>query len=176
MLFLHSLWRKILFVAIIAVVPITLASWSMPLTSSMFTDFLYSSDTIPHEQNKRMEELNKALAELQKAKSGLLEKDVANEVALALKQINLQQIQSSVSDALMNANAALKNTDTKKIRIEIDAILTKIDMEKINEQVKIVTQNLQPQINESLEAAKKQIEQAELEIERARKKLRNKCS
>ncbi|MFT4092638.1 MAG: hypothetical protein QM640_03275 [Niabella sp.] len=127
--------KKLLPAGIAIVIVITLGSFSFPMTHNMISELFYSSDTIPSKSSCKIEELNEALAGLERAKSELSQRDIEKEVTAALK---------------------------------------KIDMEKINEQVRVATANLRPQIQQSVNEARQQIEDAKKQIEHARQQLNRK--
>lgn len=157
-------------IAIVSI--ITLASWSVPMTSGMFSRFFNASDTVPKKCDVKIVELNEAIAQLQKATESLKERDISREVAKAIENINLEDIHSNVADAMLQAQSALAKVDVQKIKEEVSLALAKIDKDKIEEQVKMATANLQPQLQKSLEEAKRELEQAKQELESAKQKLK----
>ncbi|HTG55547.1 MAG TPA: hypothetical protein VL943_04735 [Niabella sp.] len=158
--------------AIAIVSTITLASWSVPMTSGMFSRFFNETDTVPQKCDSKIGELNEAIAQLQKATESLKERDISREVAKAIESINLDEIHSNVEEAMLQAQSALAKVDVQKIKEEVSLALAKIDKGKIEEQVKLATANLQPQIQKSLEEAKRELEQAKQELESAKQRIR----
>ncbi|WP_114789580.1 hypothetical protein U0035_08565 [Niabella yanshanensis] len=157
-------------IAIVSI--ITLASWSVPMTSGMFSRFFNETDTVPKKCDSKIGELNEAIAQLQKATESLKERDISREVAKAIESINLEDIHNNVEDAMLQAQSALAKVDVQKIKEEVSLALARIDREKIEEQVKLATANLQPQIQKSLEEAKRELEQAKQELESAKQRIR----
>lgn len=168
--FRYTTTLSIFVIAVICV--ITLVSWSVPMTPGILTRFFNSTDTIPGKCTSPAADIDQAIADVQKAAEALKDRNIAEEVAKAIENIDLQDIHAHVEDAMLQAKTALAKVDVQKIKAEVSLALTKIDKEKIEEQVKIATANLQPQIQKSLEEAKKELEQAKQELEAMKQKLR----
>lgn len=161
----------LLLLAMALVSVITLASWSMPMTPGMLSKFFDISDTVPQKCETRISELNEAIAQLEKATTSLKERNIAGEVAKAIENLNLDEIHSSVEEAVFQAKSALAKADAQKVKEELAQALAKIDKEKIEEQVKTATANLQPHLQRSLEEVKRELEQAKRELEAAKQKI-----
>lgn len=150
---------------------ITLVSWSVPLTTGVLSKFFNLTDTIPQNAPTKITELDEAILQLEKATQTLKERDIATEIADAVKEINLEDIHRSVNDAMTQAKSALDKVDARKVKEQVTAALAEIDKEKIEEQVKIATARLQPQLQKSLEEAKRELKQAKQELESAKQKI-----
>ncbi|MCH5689411.1 hypothetical protein LWM68_37325 [Niabella sp. W65] len=116
---------------------VTLASWNVPMSSGVLSRFFDISDTIPQKCDKKIVELNEAIAQLQKATETLKERDIAAEVAKAVESLNLDEIHSNVEDAVLQARSALAKVDAQKIKEEVASALAKIDKEKLRSKLKL---------------------------------------
>lgn len=100
---------------------------------------------------------------------------VKEDMAKAMKEIDMQKINVDVQKALAEAQKELKEIDVEKIQKEVQASLAKVDMEKVKTELEAVKKidmekmrkelaEIQPAIEKSLAAAKKDIEKARKEI------------
>lgn len=90
------------------------------------------------------------------------------EIAKAMKEIDMQKISLDVQKALKEVDAekikaqvqqALAQVDMKKVQVELDKVKD-IDFSKM----KVELENIRPEIEKSLQEAKKSIEKARIEI------------
>ena len=145
---------------------ITLASWSMPMTTGLMGKFFEVSDTVPKSSRSRIAALNEAIDRVEKATETLNRIDIAAEIAKAVESIHLDKVHSHVTDAVSQARSALEETDARHIKDAVAQALVKIDAEKIQA-------SLQPQLQQSLDQAKRELERARQELKAAKQKIRS---
>jgi len=131
------------------------------------------------ELNKAMREIDheKIEREIREAMKGM-DVDMAKmkeDLAKAMKDIDMQKINAEVQKELAGMQKELKEVDVEKIRKEVQASLASVDMEKVKaelgkvkeidfSQMKKELEAIRPEIEKSLQAAKKDIEKARVEI------------
>lgn len=163
--------KKFILVVIAASFVLLLAAWKLPPSPSTVAGFFTDYDTVPQTQKEKIADLEDAFDKLEHVKIELKEQDINKKVNEALRNIDMHGMQEKVAAAMERANLALNNADVKKLKFDVSDAIAKIDMQKIDEQVKQATAYLQPQIQKSLLDAQRQIEQAKQQIEQAKKQL-----
>lgn len=153
--------RRSSLVVILAIAVILLASWTIPLTSSVIKGYLYDEcDTLPAQVNQKLAQLNRTIEKLDIAKTELNKYDLNKDVSSAIERIDIESLQKQIEEAGESANIALKNIDEASLKQQIENSIAKIDVAKINRQVEQVIEGLRPQIEQSIENAKLQVERA----------------
>ncbi len=148
-------------------------------------------DTIPQQRERKVRDLDEALAELDEIDLKMhIDKAMAS-VAEAMKQLDANKLQLEVQKAMNQVNMekvkeemerAMKEVDFKKIEAEVKASLAKVnwdemkkEMDKVKEidfvelekemqKVKEEMKKIEPQIKEELAKAKVEIEKAKEEV------------
>lgn len=148
-------------------------------------------DTIPQQRERKVRDLDEALAELDEIDFKIhIEKAMAS-VAEAMKQVDAQKLQLEVQKAMQEVNMekvqedikkAMKEIDFNKIQAEVQESLAKVDWNEIKEEmnkakqidfaelekemqkVKEEMKKIEPQIKEELAKAKVEIEKAKEEV------------
>lgn len=173
MQFFTSFRNKAVLATVLMIALVLFASWSMPPSGNMFTELFYVKDTIPRNDDKKIAELDKALAGLEKTKEKLREKDIEKVVGQALKDIDVRQVREDIDKAKGNAALILQDINTEMVQRQIEAAISRIDIEKITARVKLAVADLQPQIEQSLKEARIQIEKAQDELKKIKYELRS---
>lgn len=143
--------------------------------------------------DEALAEINKGEAEMQKALKEVdgekiereireamkgLDADMAKmkeNLAKALKEVDMEKIQLEVQKGMAEAQKELAKADVEKIKADVQASLAKVDTEKMKAELQKVKEidlskmkkemeGLRPEIEKSLQAAKKSIEKARQEI------------
>lgn len=123
----------------------------------------FDGDKLSREIHEAMKGLNVDMAKMKE------------EMARTVKEIDVQKINAEVQKGLADAQKNLAQIDVEKIKAEVQASLSKIDMDKMKvelekikeidvEKIKKEMEGIRPQIEKSLQAAKKDIENARQEI------------
>ncbi|MEE6187543.1 hypothetical protein PIECOFPK_00051 [Mycovorax composti] len=166
---------RALFVVLLATFTIfTLASWTIPMIPGFFQKFFAISDTIPSQRDKKIAELNEAITQLEKAVRELKHRDIASEVSRTIEGINLDIIHCNVEKAVVQVKSALKIKEIQPVKDELNNALSKISKGQIEEQVKMATMLIQPQLEKNLKEAQEELEKAKKELESVREHIRNK--
>ena len=144
----------------------------MPLTSNLLSDFFYNVDTISSQRKKNIYNLNQALERLKKAKEEIVKKDIGKIIEDLVKASNLQQVQEDLDEAIANAGIALKNANSPTVKNHVATALTEINTQKIDKEWIEAAAKIRPQIEKSIKDAIIQIENAERELNKAKKSIR----
>ena len=166
----------ILFITALAV---TLLSWDFKQSPSPFQQKTPGTDTVPVEkkmdQDKKIRDLDDVLDNLDRAEMKLNMEKMQQQINDAMKNIDMAKIK-------MEVDKAMKEVDMEKIKRDVEESVAKIDWEKMKEQLaevkkmnldkiqdqmKEVQKNLEkmgPEIKEKMEKAKEKIEKVKAEM------------
>ena len=101
-----------------------LVSWDRKQSPNGFHQKQQTQDTIPQKKNKKIRDLDEAIAELEAVDIKVEMEKAMEEVSKAMKELDLQKIELDVQQSL-------KEIDFEKIKADIDRSMKEIDMQKI---------------------------------------------
>ena len=124
---------------------LVLVSWDRKQSGGGFHQKQQTHDTIPQKKDKKIRDLDEAIAELESVDLKIeLEKAMA-EVNKALRELDVQKIQLDVQKSMKEidfdkmkaeVDMAMKEVDMQKIQLEVQKSLKEIDFAKIEKEVK----------------------------------------
>ncbi len=140
------LWLPLFAVAL----TILLVSWDQKQAPGDYRQQYHAADTTPKKKtDKKIRDLDEALAELESLDLKAELEKVHEEVARAMKQIDRGKIQLEIEKSL-------KQVDFEKIREEIESSIAKVDFKKIQAEIEsamkeVNMEKIQQQVKESME-------------------------
>ncbi len=155
------LWLPLIAVAL----TVLLVSWDHQQTPGDYRGQHPAADTTPKKKtDKKIRDLDEALAELESLDLKAELEKVHEEVARAMKQIDREKIQLEIERSLKEVDFekikqeiehSMAKVDFKKIQAEIESAMKEVNMEKIQQQVKESMEKINwEEMKKELEAVK----------------------
>ena len=112
-------------------------------------------------------DIEKAMAEVDKAMKDINPEKIKQEIEASLKDIDIESMKNNMAKAL-------KDIDAEKMKAQLSASLAKVDMEKVKQEMERMKEempklqekmkNIKPEVEASMKKAKEGIEKARTEI------------
>jgi hypothetical protein len=124
---------------------LALVSWDRKHSGGRFHQKQQTHDTIPQKKDKKIRDLDEAIAELEAVDLKVEMDKALAEVTKAMKELDMQKIQLDVQRSLKEVDfdkikaevdMAMKEVDMQKIQLEVQRSLKEIDFAKIEKEVK----------------------------------------
>ena len=183
--------KTLLALLIVAAAAFAFISWDEKKQSAGFNHYRHGTDTIPQKREKKVRDLDEAIAELDNIDIKMHMDKAMKEVAEAMKQIDAEKMRLDIEKSMkdvefdkikMDIEKAMKEVDFSKIEKEVKESLAKVDWEKMKadlEEVKKINlkevdaemakarkelEKIGPQIEKEMQNAKVEIEKAKVEM------------
>lgn len=126
------------------------------------------TDTLPQQRERKVRDLDEALAELDNVDLKLHIEQAMASVAEAMKQLDAQKLH-------LIAQEALKEVDMVKIKAEVDKAIKEIDMDKINAEIKTSMEKVNwDEVKAEIEKVKKiNFTEIDKELKKAQEEIRH---
>jgi hypothetical protein len=173
---------RVLIALCIMGVTLSLVSWDRKQTDRGFQQ-QHTQDTIPQKKDKKIRDLDDAIAELESVDLKIELDNAMKEVDKALKELDLQKIELDVQRSLkevdfekikMDVDKAMKEVDFAKIEKEVKESIARIDWDKMKaemDKVKIDFTEMEAGLEKSREEMKRLGPQIEKELRKAREEI-----
>jgi hypothetical protein len=186
-----STGKTLLALFVAAATAFALISWGHRQQPGQFKNEQSYKDTVPPKKDKKIRDLDEAIAELDNIDLKVHMEKAMQEVAEAMKQIDGEKMRLDIEKSMkevdfdkvkMEIDKAMKEVDFAKIEKEVKESMKKIDWDKMKaemDEVKKINlkevdqelakarkelENVRPQIEKELQNAKVEIEKAKLEM------------
>jgi len=191
--------RTLLALFIVTTAAFLLISWDHRQQHDQFKQDQYYQDTVPPKKNKKVRDLDEAIAELDNIDLKSHMDKAMKEVAEAMKHLDVEKMQLDIEKSMkdiefdkikLEIDKAMKEVDFAKIEKEVKESVAKIDWDKMKaelDEVKKINfkeveeemakarkelEKIGPQIEKELKKAKVEIENAKVEIEKAKVEMK----
>jgi hypothetical protein len=121
--------KTLLALFIVAATAFALISWGHRQQPDQLKQDRYYKDTVPPKKDKKVRDLDEAIAELDNIDLKVHMDKAMKEVAEAMKQIDGEKIRLEIEKSM-------KEVDFDKIKLEVDKAMKEIDFAKIEREVK----------------------------------------
>ena len=172
---------RLLAAVVIIATTLTLISWDRKQQPEGFYQKQTNHDTIPQKRDKKIRDLDEAIAELEEIDlKEHLEKAMV-QVQESLKQLDAKKIQLEIERSMKEVDVekikaqvdkAMKEVDFAKIEKEVKESIAKIDWDKMKAELDEVKKIDFSEMNAEMEKAKKEMEKIGPEIEKELKKAK----
>lgn len=183
---------RILIAFSIIALTLALVSWDRQQFQGSTQHTQQFNDTVPHKKDKKIRDLDEAIAELEAVDIKVELDKAMTEVNNALKELDMQKIQLDVQRSLkevdvekmkMDIDIAMKEVDFAKIEKEVKESLAKVDWDKMKDELdevrKIDLSEMEASMAEAREEMKKigpqiekELKNAKVEIEKAKAEMK----
>jgi hypothetical protein len=184
-----SAGRTILAICLMATISIFLISWDQQHGQQVRPT---GHDTIPKSREKKVRDLDEAIAELDKVDIDETISKAMKEVSEAMKKVDVEKMKLELEKSMkdidfdkihLEVENALKEVDAVKIEKEVKESLAKIDVDKMKAELEKVKQIDFSEVNAEMEKVKgkleklgpeiaKELDKAKVEIEKAKVELK----
>jgi hypothetical protein len=158
---------------------LVLISWDRQQSDNGVQQKHQQHDTIPQKRDKKVRDLDEAIAELEAVDINIEVQKAMEEVNRAMKELDVQKINLEVQKALKDVDfskaraevdRAMKELDLQKVQLEVQQSLKEIDFQKIEKEIKESLAKVDwDKMNAELETARK-IDLSKMEAELAKTK------
>lgn len=169
-----------------------LLSWDKKQKQDGFYQQQHEKDTIPQKRDKKIRDLDEAIAELEELDLKEHLDKAMSQVQESLKQLDAQKLQLEIEKSMKEVDMekikaqvdkAMKEVDFAKIEKEVKESLAKIDWDKMKAELDEVKKIDFSEMNAEMEKAKKELKEigpkieeelkkAKVEIEKARAEMK----
>lgn len=176
-----SIGRQLLIVVYIIGISVALSSWGQKKAVTNFQEKTLYHDTIPQKKDKKIRDLDEAIAELENIDLQIHLDKAMKEATLALNEINTEKIRLDVEKAMKEVDfqkirsdveKAMKDVDFAKIEREVNESLAKIDWEKMRLELEAMKKIDLSEMEADLAKAREEIKKIGPEIEKELKKAK----
>ena len=120
---------RILIACCIISITLVLVSWDHKQVPGRNDQLRQTQDTVPQKKDRKIRDLDEALAELEAVDINIELNKAMAEVNKALKELDLQKIQ-------LDVERSMKEVDLDKIKAEVHDAMKEVDLAKIEQEVK----------------------------------------
>ena len=165
-----------LFVAAIA---FALISWGRQQKPDSPRQNQHVQDTIPEKKDRKVRDLDEAIAELERVDIAEHVEKALKEVTVALKQLDAEKMKLDIEKSLkevefdkirMEVDKAMKEVDAARIEQQVKESIAKIDFDKMKAEIEKVKEIDLAKVDAELDKARKEIEKVGPQIEKEIKK------
>lgn len=173
-------------------VAVTLVSWDRKQQTDEFFQKQSIHDTIPQKRDKKIRDLDEAIAELDNIDIKVHIEEAMKQVEQAMKQLDAKKMQLEIEKSMKEVDMAkikaevdkaMKEVDFAKIEREVKESMAKIDWDKMKAQLDEVKNIDLSKMNVELEKAneemkkigpqlEKELQKAKVEIEKAKVEMK----
>lgn len=156
---------RLLLASCIVGTTLLLLSWDRKQTGGEVRQKQQQHDTIPQKRDKKVRDLDDAIAELEATDIDLEVQKAMGEVNKAMKELDAQKINLEVQKALREVDfskakaeveRAMKDLDLQKIQLDVQRSIQEVDFQKIEKEIKESMAKIDwNKMNEQLDAARK---------------------
>ena len=170
-----STGKTLLALFIVAATAFALISWDHQQQADGFKQKQHEKDTIPQKRDKKIRDLDEAIAELDNIDIKVQMDKAMKEVAEAMKQIDGEKMRLDIEKSMkevdfdkikMEVDKAMKEIDFAKIEKEVKESMAKIDWEKMKAEMDEMKKINLKEVDEELAKAKKELEKIRPQIEK----------
>ena len=158
--------KTLLALFIVAAAAFVFISWNDKQQADGIKQYQHQKDTIPQKKEKKVRDLDEAIAELDNIDIKMHMDKAMKEVAEAMKQIDAEKMR-------LDIEKSMKEVEFDKIKMEIDKAMKEVDFAKIEKEVKESMAKIDwEKMKSDLEEVKKiDLKEVEIEMAKARKEL-----
>jgi hypothetical protein len=170
---------RLLLASCIVGATLVLISWDRKQSDNAVQQKQDQHDTIPQKRDKKIRDLDEAIAELEAVDINIEVEKAMAEVNKAMKELDVQKINLDVQKALKDVDfskakaevdQAMKELDLQKVQLEVQQSLKEIDFEKMEKEIKESIAKIDwDKMNAELETARK-IDLSKMEADLAKTK------
>ncbi len=170
----------------VATTAFILISWGHRQQPDQLKEDQYYKDTVPPKKNKKVRDLDEAIAELDNIDLKMHMDKAMQEVAEAMKQIDVEKMRLDIEKSMkdiefdkikMEIDKAMKEVDFARIEKELKESMAKIDWDKMKAELDEVKKINFKDVEEEMAKAKKELEkigpQIEKEMQKAKVEIEN---
>ena len=173
--------RTLLALFIVATTAFILISWGDRQQPDQLRQDHYYDDTVPPKKNKKVRDLDEAIAELDNIDLKMHMDKAMKEVAEALKEIDGEKIRLDIEKSMkeidfdkikLEIDKAMKEVDFARIEKEVKESMAKIDWDKMKAELDEVKKINFKEVEEEMAKAKKELEKIGPQIEKEMQKAK----
>jgi len=173
--------KTLLALFVVGAIAFALISWDHQQKADQLGQNQQAQDTVPQKKEKKIRDLDEAIAELEHIDLKEHLDKAMKEVNAALKQLDSEKIRLDIERSVkeidfdkikLEVDKAMKEVDEAKIEQEIKESLARIDFEEMKEELEKVQKIDMAEIEAGLAKARKELEKAGPQIEKELKKAK----
>ena len=167
--------KTLLALLIVAAAAFAFISWDHKKQTDGFKQHQHDLDTIPQKREKKVRDLDEAIAELDNIDIKMHMDKAMKEVAEAMKQIDGEKMRLDIEKSMkevefdkikMEIDKAMKEVDFAKIEKEVKESMAKVDWEKMKAELDEVKKINLKEVDAEMTKARKELEKIGPQIEK----------
>ena len=173
--------KSLLIFLFVSAIAFGLVSWDHQQKTGRLGQYQQVRDTVPQKKEKKIRDLDEAIAELEHIDLKEHLDKAMKEVNAALKQLDTEKMRHDIEKSMkeidfdkikLDIDKAMKEVDEVKIEHEIKESMAKIDFDELKAELENVKKIDMAEIDAELAKARKELEKAGPQIEKELKKTK----